>query len=322
MKYSKYICFTCFLTLLLVLTSCTELVHKNYDQIIASEFNPDPDDVAALVGQAYVPWRALMLGWNGLWRMQEISADQLVIPARPNGWVDGGVYRRFHKHAWTADSPIVSTVWNRAYAGVTTTNRIIYQIKSGNIQLEQSKKNKALAELRVVRASYYYVLLDTFGNVPIITKFNVPQGFLPEQSTRKEVYEFVVQQIKKNISYLSEENNRNTYGTFNKWAAHTLLARVYLNAGVYTGEPAWDKVIKHTNIVINSGAGYKLEPKQKNIFVTKNMDSKEIIFAIPIDDKYQDRWNTFDLHMQTLQAPSQATFNLQSVPWGGICATP
>src|SRR5699024_3136909 len=67
---------------------------------------------------------------------------------------------------------------------------------------------------------------------------------------------------------------------------------------------------------------YVLEPNQKSVFVTENQNSAEIVFAIPIDERYQDNWNTFNLHMQTLQPPSQATYNLQNVPWGGICAIP
>lgn len=308
-------------SLTVMLTSCTDLVDTSYDEIVTRNFEPSGDDVASIVGQAYVPWRQLMLGWNGLWRAQEISADQLVIPARPNGWVDGGVYRQFHEHRWTADHPIVGTVWSRAYSGITTTNRIIYQIESGDIQITEGRE-ETLAELRVVRASYYYVLLDLYGNVPIVEDFDVPEGFLPEQSSRKEVFDFVVKEIEESLPMLSEENNNTTYGRFNKWAAHTLLAKVYLNAEVYTGTPQWEKVIEHTDAVINSGAGYLLEPNQKNPFVTENQNSNEIIFSIPIDAVYQDEWNTFDLHLQTLQPSNAATYNLQETPWGGICAIP
>jgi hypothetical protein len=214
-----------------------------------------------------------------------------------------------------------ATVWSRAYNGVTTTNRIIYQIESGGIQITEGRE-ETLAELRVIRASYYWVLLDLFGNVPIVEDFDTPEGFLPEQSSRQEVFDFVVSEIEESLPLLAEANNNTTYGRFNRWAAHTLLARVYLNAEVYTGTPQWTKVIEHTDAVINSGAGYILEPDQKNSFVTENQTSDEIVFAIPIDDVYQDAWNTFDMHMQTLQPSNQATYNLQQTPWGGMCAIP
>jgi hypothetical protein len=183
-------------------------------------------------------------------------------------------------------------------------------------------KDATIAELKALRASYYYVLCDVFGNVPIVTKFDLPQGFLPDQSTRQQVYDFIVKELTDAIPLLSDKNDLSTYGKFNKWAAYTLLAKMYLNAGVYTGTPQWDKCIQACDAVINSGAGYKLEPDQKNVFVTENQNSKEIVFALPLDEKYTNNWNAFDLHMESLSPENQKTYNLLSSPWGGMSAIP
>lgn len=309
------------LLLLLWATACTELKDESFDRIIASQFTPTSGDVASLVGAAYTNWRDVLQQWNGLFRTQEVSGDQLVMPARPNGWVDGGVYRRIHDHKWTADDDIAVNNWNRSYAGIANCNRIIYQIESGSIPFADGKE-AVIAELKVLRASYYYVLCDIFGNVPIITQFDVPTGFLPEQSTRKQVFEFIVKDITDNLPLLSDKNDGTTYGRFNRWATHTLLAKMYLNAEVFTGTPAWDKCIEQCNAVINSGAGYALEATQKEVFKTNNESSKEIIFAIPFDIKYVTDWNGFSIHMETLQPANQATYNLLNTPWGGICAIP
>ena len=130
-----------------------------------------------------------MLLWNGVARAEMLSTDQDVIPARPNGWVDGGVYKRIHQHKWTSEDEIPLQSWVRTYDGINACNRVLYQIESGQIQLGD-RETTIISELKVLRASYYYLLDDLFGNVPIITKFDVPAGYLPEQSTRKEVYEF------------------------------------------------------------------------------------------------------------------------------------
>jgi starch-binding outer membrane protein, SusD/RagB family len=227
------------------------------------------------------------------------------------------VYQRLHKHTWTSDDDVVRQTWSRTYAGITNCNRIIYQIESGLIPIETGKE-ATLAELKVLRASYYAILCDFYGNVPIVTQFDLPQGFLPEQNTRVEVFNFIVKELKDNIPFLSSENNAATYGKFNKWAAYTLLAKMYLNAGVYTGTTKWDEYIAACDAVINSGAGYTLESAQKNVFVTENQNSKEIIFALPMDEDYTNNWNAFDLHMQTLQQENQATYNLKNTPWGGM----
>lgn len=300
---------------------CTELVDRSYDRIIAEQFDATDQDLASLVGSAYINWRDVILNWDGFHRAQELSADQLVIPARPNGWVDGGVYRRIHEHKWTSDEGIVVQVWNRAYAGITNCNRIIYQIESNIIPIDPEALESTISELKVLRASYYYVLLDLYGNVPIITQFDVPVGFLPEQSSRGEVYDFIVGELVENVDHLSESNDQSTYGKFNKWAGYALLAKLYLNAEVYKSEAEWEKAIQAADMVINSGL-YALEASQRNVFVTNNENSKEIIFAIPFDENYVTEWNAFDLHMQTLQPGSQATYNLISTPWGGICAIP
>lgn len=304
-----------------LLSACTKLKDTPYTTIISTKFDPTKDDIAALVGAGYSQWRFILLDWNGLWRAQEVTSDQLVIPKRPWGWFDDGVYQRLHKHTWTTDDDVINQTWSRTYAGITNCNRIIYQIESGLIPITEEKE-ATLAELKALRASYYAILCDFYGNVPIVTQFDLPSGFLPEQNTRKEVYEFIVKDLIDNIPLLSKENNVATYGKFNKWAAFTLLAKMYLNAEVYTGTPQWEKCISACDSVINSGAGFILEPAQKNVFLTENQNSKEIVLAIPMDEDYTNNWNAFDLHMQTLQQENQATYNLKNTPWGGICAIP
>lgn len=310
------------LSLIMTISSCTKLKDDPYTTIISTKFDPTQDDLAALLGSAYSQWRVILLDWNGLWRAQEISGDQIVIPKRPWGWFDDGVYQRLHNHTWTTDDEVIRNTWNRTYAGITNCNRIIYQIESDLIPVSPEDKEATIAELKVLRASYYAVLCDFFGNVPLVTQFDLPQGFLPEQNTRTEVYDFIIKEITDNIDFLSSDNNVATYGKFNKWAAYTLLAKMYLNSEVYTGIPRWNECIDATNAVINSGAGYLLESSQKNVFVTENQNSKEIILAIPMDEDYTDNWNAFDLHMQTLQQENQATYNLKETPWGGMCAIP
>lgn len=303
------------------ISSCTKLKDESYSTIISNKFQPTEDDLASLLGTAYSNWRFVLLDWDGLWRAQELSADQEVIPARPNGWVDGGVYKRIHQHQWTSDEGIVVNTWNRTYAGITNCNRIIYQIESGMIPVENNR-DAVIAEIKVLRAAYYYILCDMYGNVPIVTQFDLPEGFLPEQSSRQEVYQFIVNEIESNIDLLSDQADLSTYGKFNKWAAYTLLAKTYLNAEVYAGSAQWQQCLDACDAVINSGAGYLLEGNQKNVFITENQNSKEIIFALPLDENFTNNWNAFDLHMQSLSPENQSTYNLLSAPWGGMCAMP
>jgi starch-binding outer membrane protein, SusD/RagB family len=310
-----------FFTSIVLSFSCTKLDKKSYTEILTSDLNPTDDDIAAITAAAYSEWRVLLLEWNGLWRAQEAVADEVVVPERPNGWVDGGIYKRMHQHTWVASDDIVYETWYRGYLGVASCNRIIYQINSGYLPLTTTKKT-VLAELKVLRASYYYVLCDLYGNVPIDTLYNVETGYVPTQSTRKEVYDFIVKEITENMPYLSRDNDGVTYGRFNVWAAHTLLAKMYLNAEVYTGIAAWADCISQCDSLLNSNVGFALESDQKNVFITENENSSEFILGLAIDATYTSDWNQFDIHMQTLQPANQATYELTATPWGGMCAIP
>ena len=327
MKKLKYITYTgiaIIAFLMVVISACTKLEDTSYNQLISSDFVPTSADIPALTGAPYVDWRGLLLQWNTLYRAQEVSGDEMLTPERNGGWVDGGVYRRLHEHKWTTDDDVVINVWTRAYQGISNCNRIIYQVQKNLIPVTPKDTTSLIAEMKLLRASYYWVLCDMYGSVPIVTKFDVPAGFLPPQSSRKEVYNFIVNEINSNYPLVSADNNQITYGKFNKWAGLTLLAKMYLNAEVYSGTPAYDKCIATCDMIINATgtSGIKLESNQRNVFITENQNSKEIIFALPFDSKYVTDWNSFDIHMQTLQGENQATYNLEYSPWGGICAVP
>lgn len=321
---TKIIYFIIITVIISISTSCVDLLDESYGSVISEKFSPkNEQEVSYLVNAAYVPWRETMLLWNGVVRAQELSADQDILPARPNGWVDGGIYKRWHQHIWTTDDDSVLQPWVRTYSGINTCNRLLSQIEDGFIKVDESIKENLISELKVLRASYYYILVDLYGNVPIVTDFK--DVTLPMQSNRTAVYDFIISEITNNIDNLSETARGYYYGRINKWGAYTLLAKMYLNAEVWTGTPQWQKCIDACNEIINfaqTSNEYLLETNQRDIFVTNNENSKEIIFALPFDEIYVTDWNAFDFHMYTLASESQKTYNFTNVPWGGVCVTP
>ena len=325
MKKNIYIKGLCAVILFLgISTSCTDLLDDSYGNVVGTQYSPETDaDISYLVNAAYVPWRETLLLWNGVVRGQQNCGDQDVTPARPNGWVDGGIYKRWHQHTWTVEDDSAWAPWWRTYNGVTTCNRLLSQIEDGTIAVEGEAKTKLISELKVLRASYYYILVDFYGNIPIVTDYRDVE--LPQQSTRAEVFNFIVKEINDNIGNLSETPRGYFYGRFNKWAAYTLLAKMYLNAEVWTGTAHWDDCIDACNKVITyaeSTKNYALENNQKDVFVTKNENSLEIIYGIPEDEIYVTDWNAFDFHLNSLASESQKTYNFKNTPWGGVCAIP
>lgn len=306
-------------------TSCTDFIEDSYGEVMSEKYSPKTEaDISYVVNAAYVPWRETMLSWNGVVRSQQLSADQDVLPARLGiGWVDGYIYKRWHQHEWTTEDDGVRQGWERTYNGINASNRILSQIEDNIINIEGEARENLISELKVLRASYYYILVDLYGNVPIVTDFK--DESLPQQATRKDVFDFIIREVTENIGNLSETARGYYYGRLNKWAAYTLLAKMYLNAQVWIGTPQWDNCIEACNKVIQyaeSSGEYALEANQKNIFTTNNENSKEIIFALPFDDIYVTDWNAFDFHMYTLAPEQQETYQLSDRPWGGVCAAP
>lgn len=183
-----------------------------------------------------------------------------------------------------------------------------------------SGKEAIIAELKTARAYYYSILLDNHGNVPISTNFK--DTSLPSQSSRQQVYDFVVKELNTNIPLLSEKADKITYGRFTKWAGKSVLARVYLNAQVYTGTPQWDACIKECDDIITEAktkGTYSLAPRYKDNFSTTNDACKELIFSVPYDEIFAPESN---IHMKTLDPLMQLVYPMQVQPWGGNCAVP
>jgi starch-binding outer membrane protein, SusD/RagB family len=296
--------------------SCTDLTEVPYTEVTEANFKPTAADLAALIAPAYTPLRAMWMSWYGMVDFQEETADELLTPVRPNGWYDGGVYIRLHEHRWDASQGQPNGLWGTAFSGINAANRVIYQIESGVIPVDAATKTGVIAELRAVRAYYYSILLDNFGNVPIVTDFTATD--LPEQSTRQQVFDFVVKELTETIPQLSAATGTATYGRMHQLAAKGILARVYLNAQVYTGTAQWDKVLTLTQEIIGAGK-FQLDATYRGPFSRTNNLSPEIVFAVPYDAINANQSN---FHMKTLKPDLRFVFNMQAQPWGGSASNP
>ena len=305
--------------LLIVAGSCTNLTEKPYDKVTTNNFfKTDQQNTSALIA-AYTQLQqyASTGNFNDL---QEVSTDEEVIPQRGSDWYDGGRHIRLQLHTWSYKDDDINGAWTFLFGGVSTCNRLISQFGdlAKNGQVTQAQADSYTAELKVMRAFYYYWLLDLFGNVPIIRTFKTaPKApFQPSsdfQTGRDSVFNFVESQIKDNINQLSRSVDQNTYGRMTVWGAHFLLMKLYLNADVYTGTPRWQDCISQADSIINSG-DFHLASNFFDNFVTNNSGSPEFIFAIPYDHVYLQGFN---MVQGTLHYLSQFTFNLKSQPWNG-----
>ncbi|MEP7107330.1 MAG: RagB/SusD family nutrient uptake outer membrane protein [Ferruginibacter sp.] len=307
---------------LVIVMSCTKLKDTSYSDIVAKDFVPTNEDVGALLGSAYGTWRDVLFNDADLFLTNEETSDVLVEATKPYGFYDGGIHQRLHLHDWTSEDGYWSAIWPKVYSGINTCNRLLFQIESGQIGLPAGpEKDAVIGEIRVLRASFYYVLCDLYGNVPIVTKYDVPVGYLPTQNTRLEVYNFIVTEINESLPSLSDDHNVGTYGRFNnKWSSLALLAKIYLNAKVWSGIEEWDKCLSACDEIINANKGFALEPVQRDCFIEQNQNSKELIWTVPYDEVFAKSY--FLLNVFSLPQQSSQTFNLRSVGWGGLISLP
>ncbi|MCP2026577.1 hypothetical protein L1276_001721 [Flavobacterium sp. HSC-32F16] len=240
----------------LALVSCTDVSETVYDQYPADEFYATPEGTNSLLASIYaqIPGEFTRDNYNGVgyagadngwYDMNCMSSDEQVIPHRNDGnWQQD--FARLHKHEWLPTEGIISNTWNWLYRCVFKANLAIELLEKSNA--EASK----IAEAKVTRAFFYYLLIDDFGDVPFFTDNNTPADQIP-QTSRKEVYNFIVKELTENAELLSNTKGGEYYGRFNKWAAYTVLAKVYLNAEVYTGEAKWNECLAACNKVSEGG---------------------------------------------------------------------
>jgi starch-binding outer membrane protein, SusD/RagB family len=294
--------------------SCTNLDETLYSEVTPDNFFKSEKEFVSALGAAYTQFGSYASG--DVYDLQEVTTDEMVVPTRGSDWDDGGNWRRLHLHSWTYEIGYVDGAWNFCYSGVNTANRLIYQFTSlvASGQVSQEAADAYIAELQAVRGFFYWQLIDLYGNVPLVTDFASTDN-APATKTRSEVYNFVVGDLETSVPKLTKLVDGTTYGRMNYYAGEMLLAKLYLNAGVYTGTPQWEKVIAACDEIINSGK-YNLESDYFTNFNVNNSGSKEFIFAIPYDQIF---FQGFQMGCQTLHYSSQFTYNLTQQPWNGFC---
>lgn len=182
---------------------------------------------------------------NGWYDINSMSTDEQVVPHRTTGdWEL--TFAQMHKREWLPTHSQINNTWNWLYRSVFSANLAV------DLLVKADAEASKIAEAKVLRAFFYYMLLDGFGSVPFYTENNVTVDNMPQKS-RKEVFDFVVSELRDNVDKLSAVRGGAYYGRFNKWAGYTLLAKLYLNAEVYTGTPMWNECIDACDKVSEGG---------------------------------------------------------------------
>lgn len=265
-----------------LITSC----HK-IEVPVTSELTPDvypqtDAQFSSASGPVYINLRSEFA--TTYFFLQSMTTDESLLPTYAADWVDGNRYLELHRHTWTKDNAVVSSGWSYLSNMIGTANQTISIIDKS--APASDTKNTGLAELRTMRALAYYMMMDLYGNVPLDTLYGSTE--LKTNSPRKDVFNFVESQLKAAIPFLKSAAGTSTYGKPTRYLAYSILAKMYLNAEVYTGTTKYNECIAACDSVISAGGGsqYALEPRTTYLqmfYPTNGPSQKEFIFAIPFD---------------------------------------
>lgn len=260
---------------------CTDLTETPLDALTPE--NAFKNDAEILAGAASVYAQLRQTQW-AYYNLSEITTDEQIVPTRGPDWFDNGRWIEIYRQSWTANSGSalddMNGLWNNMFAGVAKANLMIDVVEKST----SASKAVNLAELRVLRAWFYYVLMDMFGGVPIVTTTEVEPT---ARSTRDATFKFIEAELKAALPDLPERPI--AYGRVNKHVANAILANMYLNAPVFQGTvtsagltraPArYAEAIQFADAVINSGV-YSLASNYQSNFNADNANSPELIFVI------------------------------------------
>ncbi|WP_143306565.1 RagB/SusD family nutrient uptake outer membrane protein [Chitinophaga vietnamensis] len=304
MRYKQILCI--FLLAAMALAACSKLDVDVESKYTPSNFPTNSSSYAAAIGAVYSQLACSKSGdatyWmNGTgfsyavdyWMLQEFSTDEAIIPVRDGNWDDGGKYRFMHLHTWGSAHPFVISTWQWGFGGINIANNAINLVKG--LPASDYKTN-AIAELKAMRSLFYFFMMDSYGNVPIIDTF--PISAPPATKQRKEVFAFIESTLKSVIPNLTTKVDGSTYGRATKWMAFALLEKMYLNAEYYTGTPRYTDAVAMADSIL-ANAPYTLDADYRSIFKPDNGPQiKETIFAIPYDANLIPgcHFTRFDLH--------------------------
>tara|TARA_R110002050_G_scaffold204522_2_gene340054 strand:- start:53765 stop:55420 length:1656 start_codon:yes stop_codon:yes gene_type:complete len=332
------------------LYSCTDLEEVLVDGIGSSAADGGGDggssESVVTLTSAYDALRTGTANHGGYFSIQSVSTDEMAVTQKGGDWYDGGLWLRFQRHQYGKTEGPFNDTWKAQYTGIGICNELL----AGTLT------PAATAQVKTLRAFFYSRLVDLFGNVKIITV----KGQDEPQSTRAEVFAFIESELLAAIGVpsiteplsLDASNLPATSSSYevNQFGALGLLAKLYLNAEVYTGTPKYDEarivadyIISNSPYILADDSNYTVDNTGKRdefsassdiitdgldqdaetlsgyaaLFAPNNGNNPEMIWSINYDETTGTGMNFAQM---TLHYGSQLTWSFADQPWNGYTA--
>jgi hypothetical protein len=251
-----------------------------------------------------------------LWQMEELPTDEAVI-----AWNDTGV-QELNTQIWGTSNQFLQAMYYRVFFQVAMVNEFLRETTDeklasrGATDALKAQVATYRAEARFLRALSYWHGIDLFGSIPLVVETDPIGSTPPKQATRTEVFNYIESELKAIESQLPSAAAVE-YGRASSAAVDMLLAKLYMNAKVYTGTERYADARAAVEKVI-AAPGISLDPSYKHLFLADNNTSKELIFAVPQDGKKTQSYGgtTFIIHASVGGDMKPNVFGIDGGWWG------
>ena len=305
---------------LMVLTSCNSFLEEKPKSALPEDeaYNSIPNLYINAIASIYnyiggnTDSQGIQGTGRGVYDFNTLTTDEAIMPTRGGDWYDGGFWQRLFLHKWGENDASLLATWEYLYKVVSLSNYYMEKVKAYQTIHDDAILDKYLAELRAVRAIYYYYIMDMFGRVPLVTSTSATTDSMTI-SDRATVYKFIVDELQAVAPLLSTERSNQSgdyYGRITRPVVYFILAKLCLNSEIYSDNDwtdntrydgkdiyftvgdnkmnAWKATQAYCDSI--TSMGYKLDKKFTDCFVVNNQYSEENIFTIPMDKALYSNW--------------------------------
>ena len=234
------------------------------------------------------------------------SADQIYCV-----WADYGI-PEINQGRFKPNTPQVAYIWEILYAAIRRCNFFLENFTGADETTQQQR-----AEVRFLRAFFYSIALDMWGGVPLYTSSDASE--MKGRNTSAEVFDFIVSELNDCRSSLLAAPAADQYGKPTQSAAQLLLARLYLNAQVYTGTARWAEAKQLAAALIGSES-YSLCEDYARLFMgdnNKNGAEREVVWPLVVDPLNQENWGNTTFLVSAIYGYDMPSNGLEST-WSGL----
>lgn len=267
-----------------LIIGCTDL-----DVEIKSQYTSFPDsEIAAEAKTADVYYAMRGPLSRSYHHAQTLSSDEAMGVSLSGDYYDNGVYAHMSLHSWTPDDGIIG-YFEALTSGITRCNRAILELGGEEADIT--------ASIRAVRAYYFWVLMDSYGDVPLLNRL-LEEDEAMDRSPRPVIAEYIESELLAVLDLLPTNVDASTYGKPTRYMAEALLAKLYLNWAVYTSpdvaaytpnmsNPKLNNVVAMCDDIIESGKFDLSDPYLSKFYPENGPHIKDFIYVMPFDRETQ-----------------------------------